>query len=136
MNFFGFRLYIYLYIYIFMYIQGLRPVLQGLVQDIQGLRFRARRVFFLFSIFSASDMYTNTRTHTRKFGFLQTRFQTRKKRKPPFLGLSLIQGLGLVSHTLTHTRSHSVCVGFGLGDFFFYTHERNVLCIQTLFIFF
>ena len=80
-------------------------------------------------------MYINTRTHTRKFGFLQTRFQTRKKRKPPFLGLSLIQGLGLVSHTLTNTRSHSVCVGFGLGDFFYYTHERNVLCIQTLFIF-
>ena len=81
---------------------------------------------FFFLNFSASNMYINTRTHTRKFGFLQTRFQTRKKRKPPFLGLSPIEGLGLVSHTHshTHTYSHTVCVGFGLFFFIFFSRIR------------
>ena len=77
-------------------------------------------MFFLFSIFSASDMYTNTRTHTRKFEFLQTRFQTRKKRKPPFFRTQPDSGFGFsVTHTLTHTHSHCVCVGSGLFFFIF-----------------
>ena len=77
-NFFGFRLYIFLYIYIYVYL-GAQACFAGC--SVEYLGFRAGLVFFLFSIFSASDMYINTRTHTLKFEFLQTRFQTRKKRK-------------------------------------------------------
>ena len=119
-NFFGFRLYIYLYIYIFMYIQGLRPVLQGLVQDIQGLRFRAGLVFFLFLIFSASDMYINTRTHTRvNLNSYKLGSKQEKKENPPFQDSARLRVWVLVSHTLTHTHSHNVCVGFGFFFYFF-----------------
>ena len=78
---------------------------------------------FFFLNFSASNMYINTRTHTLKFGFLQTRFQTRKKRKPPFLGLSPMEGLGLVSHTHIHTHTLTLCV-CRVRTFFFFSRIR------------
>ncbi len=64
---------------------------------------------FFFLNFSASNMYMNTRKHTREFDFLQTRFQTRKKRKPPFFRAQPDSGFGF-SVTHTHTHTHTLCV--------------------------
>ena len=52
-------------------------------------------------------MYINTRTHALKFEFLQTRFQTRKKRKPPFFRAQPDWGFGF---SVTHTYTLTLCV--------------------------
>ena len=59
--------------------------------------------------------YTRIHTRTRKFDFLQTRLMYSTKQKSPFfLGLSPIEGLGLVydvrvlhTHTHTHTLTYT-----------------------------
>jgi len=67
-------------------------------------------------------MYINTRKHTLKFEFLQTRFQTRKKRKPPFFRAQPDWGLWFsVTHTHSHTLTLSVC---RVRTFFFIFFSR------------
>ena len=126
MNFFGFRLVIFLYVCVLCIFRGsdLFCRVQCRIFRVYGLG--QDECFFCF-LFFPHQTCTQTHAHTRvnldsyKLGSKQE-----KKENPLFLGLSPIQGLGLVSHTHSHTHSHTLCVQG--SNFFFYFFSPDQIC--------